>query len=132
MAMLYWGSDNNGVHTLLTQEAVNALNQRDELARANGNTEGTEALVRVAARGTFAFVDEYSFKYYRGYVTGTLQELNIWADGLDFPECPHTNYVPFSNGGYEEEPKDYIRTPGEVITALGLKKPVSPIFHAHA
>lgn len=84
---LYRGTVNNGVHTVLTEKAVEALEKRIDLAHELGSFDGTEGLLEIAAAGTFTFVraDEHYSNYYRGYVTGTLEELDAWAGGRLLP-----------------------------------------------
>ena len=117
--LLYRGTQNNGVHTVLTEEAVEVLVQRSKMALILGTHEGTSALLAIAARGTFTFVRADMYDFYRGTVTGTLEERDTWLHGQSLLPSPVGNYVPFSNqiNGADLE---FVRTPGEVIQAFGL------------
>jgi hypothetical protein len=121
MTKLYRGTVNNGVHTVLTEAAVAALQQRTDFFKEYGTYAGTEAFLRIAAAGTFSFVrSEHYTTHYRGFATGTLEELDAWAGGHLLPS-PVSNYVPFSNGTRDQDP-EFIRTPGEVAAAFNLRR----------
>ena len=116
---LFRGRTNNGMHTVLTEEAARADENRKAAACFNGTYDGTEELADITAAGTFTFV-EGMHPYDRGYVTGTLADLDAWSTGLVIGTYSGSNYVPFSNGRNRDE-RDCIRTAAEVIWAFGLQ-----------
>ena len=99
---LYRGSTNNGVHTVLTEDAVNAYKS---LIRRGPVGTNDDLWTRIA-HGTFAFVSEtLGVEYFHARITpgpiGCLEELDKWAPALE--ACPVENYVPFSNGAWEND-----------------------------
>lgn len=122
MAVLYRGSVNNGVRTILTPAAVSALEAISAFEAEHGTQEGTEALAEIVRRGTLTFVHDNVYGIADGhrYYTGTFADFEKWCKGHTLLDYRQGNFVPFSNGRNAEEHPDYVRTPRQVVEMFEL------------
>ncbi len=120
---LYRGSSNNGVGTILTEAAVEACEARAKFWQEHDTYVGTEKLLAQQIAGTFTFVKaEYYDYHYRGFATGTYDDLNEWVKGSPYEisyQKGVSNYVPFSNQHNWDE-LEAVRSREEVAEAFGL------------
>ncbi len=121
LKVMYIGACNNAVHTVLTQDAFTAL---VSLRNSGTHMDDSPEMAACIMRGTFAFVDESVYPHYRGYVSGTLQDLDVLSQNVYMvADQTISNTVPFSIiAGPEHFEKElrWVRSLCEVLEAFGL------------
>lgn len=128
--ILYLGDYNNGVTSYFGEAALTRLQQRVEIARADGWRKAHEAMPHTEAIATF--VDEFIIGYWRGYATGTTEELRLWIveHDLEIVQSGVGNCVPFSNGSHYNE-ADRVLTDAQFLETFGFTRPVDAKSQPH-
>jgi hypothetical protein len=123
---LYRGASNNGVHTVLTEDAVHAYQLIFKNEDRRARDDAAAGMAWVLERGVFCFAQTHIYPTLSSVVVGTLADLDAWTGG--HLECVgFDHYVPFSNGRLDD-PFDagYKKTAREVILAFGLIRAENP------
>lgn len=121
-SVVYIGSSNNGVATVLAEWKHSFLVAKTELADVVG-WEEAHSLMPEPRTGTATFVNRERARDLRfgGYFTGDFDDMERWLANCEVASERVHNFVPFSNQRYDEE-ADWRLAPEMIKIMFGLEE----------